>query len=330
MNLKGARPFLGPLFVVGMPRSGTKLLRSLLMNHPQVSITHEADFVPWVLRHWDEYQPLASRVHFQRFYRSLIAAPYIAKKSAEGLIVPPDLLWDATLRRGRQGLIEAALRYYAGTVDRPSVIWGDKAPTYIKYIKLLKQGFPDAKFIHIVRDPRDGALSAQRARKRSILRYAQKWVEAMEIVEEALSGMNPTEYIECRYEDLIKHPERTMRLIFELLGVEFQAYMAQLSKPAEKTHGDAAGIAYIKSDNTQKYKDRIRKSDVHRVEQIASKYLVKYGYECSWHGPRVPLSKIENLLYIVSDNIYRVALDTRRVGIIKALRGRVAYHRLHR
>ena len=53
-------PFEGPLFLVGMPRSGTKLLRALLNRHPNISImTNETEFLPYLVSHWESFGDLS-------------------------------------------------------------------------------------------------------------------------------------------------------------------------------------------------------------------------------------------------------------------------------
>ena len=61
--------FAGPLFLLGMPRSGTKLLRTLLNAHPAIHIAQvETHFIPYWHANWDSYDDLADLQNFRKFY----------------------------------------------------------------------------------------------------------------------------------------------------------------------------------------------------------------------------------------------------------------------
>lgn len=62
----------GPLFIVGMPRSGTKLLRSLLNNHSKISIPNsETEILPYWATYWKEYGDLTDFANFEKFYEKV-------------------------------------------------------------------------------------------------------------------------------------------------------------------------------------------------------------------------------------------------------------------
>mgnify|MGYP000529984615 CR=1 FL=1 len=57
--------FKGPLFIVGMPRSGTKLLRDLLNQHPKIHIAEiETHFLPFWFSQWKEFGDLSEKENF--------------------------------------------------------------------------------------------------------------------------------------------------------------------------------------------------------------------------------------------------------------------------
>ena len=64
--------FTGPLFIIGMPRSGTKLLRGLLNRHPMIGIPpSETEFFPWLNSHYEQFGDLSVRGRFNRFYKEM-------------------------------------------------------------------------------------------------------------------------------------------------------------------------------------------------------------------------------------------------------------------
>lgn len=140
-----------PFFIVGHPRSGTTLLRFILARHPAFAIPDETGFLPFL--DVDPRKELSAAAvtallqrigHLNRYWEGLVedeAAFYV------GLPRPvlPNIL-DALYRRK-----------LPQEVDR----WGDKTPLYVQYIPEIQVIFPEAQFIHLIRDGRDAALSAR-------------------------------------------------------------------------------------------------------------------------------------------------------------------------
>ncbi len=128
----------GPLFVVGMWRSGTSLLYSLLNQHPQIGLMYEADL--FLLR------PLFSRKGSKRdwqgrweFWNSALSRHNVpTDKIPEA---GPDLPAAAS----------AVWREYAGT----AAVMGEKSPNYYDCLQTLSEQFPDARFLVIWRDLAD-------------------------------------------------------------------------------------------------------------------------------------------------------------------------------
>ena len=74
-----------------------------------------------------------------------------------------------------QGVFEALIRHDSDA--RPDGVWGDKSPNYRAHLPLLRQLWPEARFIHIIRDARDVCLSSHKAWKKAVLRNAQRWTD---------------------------------------------------------------------------------------------------------------------------------------------------------
>jgi hypothetical protein len=209
----------GPLFVVGMWRSGTSLLYALLNQHSQISLMYEAELPvlrPLFLRKAGKTD-WAERWNFwnNALDRHQITAAEIPT-SAEGL----------------PGAVRSIYGQYA--LRNKATIWGGKSPNYYDFLQRLSDDFPLARFIVIWRDPADIC--------RSILRAASKdtWFSKRGIPHRALFGIHrmkqdcdrlisrgvPVHQIS--YEDLIHEPENVMRGICEFLDVPFESRMTTL------------------------------------------------------------------------------------------------------
>ncbi|MCI0625673.1 MAG: sulfotransferase, partial [Acidobacteria bacterium] len=160
-----------------MPRSGSKLLRTLLTRHPGIRIPPvETEFLPFLVQWVRRNGPPENEGSFLRLYLVLRRATYFEfRNPATGPFSWHD--WRATCR-GRfdvPGLFEGFVRYETATAYGSGTIWGDKSPTYIEHIAWLLREFPSAKVIHIVRDVRDYCVSIRNAWGKDVRRAAQRW-----------------------------------------------------------------------------------------------------------------------------------------------------------
>ena len=182
-------------FVVGVGRSGTTLLRLMLDAHPALTIPPETHFAP-----------------------ELIAAAGKRRASAEGLaeIVVSQRQWgdfgldEARAARRLEALdpldAGAALRafygLYAERAGKPR--WGDKTPIYVEHMREIAAALPEARFVHLIRDGRDVALSRIRRALDDpppVDRVAKNWRQRIGAARKQARRVD--HYPELRYEDLV-------------------------------------------------------------------------------------------------------------------------------
>jgi hypothetical protein len=209
----------GPVFVVGMWRSGTSLLYALLNQHPQIGLMYESDL------------PLLS---------SLFVLP---RKSSSW--IPKVDSWNGALTRHK---IDAAA-IPEDTVGLPNAfrevaqqyarkkranIWGCKSPNYYDCMNRLADWFPDAKFIVIWRDPADVVRSIVRAATKSPW-FARKGMdlrallgcERMKREADQLVRRGAAIY-QLQYDDLVKEPVAALTAICDFVGIAFDPRMNSL------------------------------------------------------------------------------------------------------
>ena len=136
-----------PLILLGVRRSGTTLLRVMLDRNAELAVPDESYFVPQLARRH------RGVVDVDAFVDDLRRLPTLV----EWKLSPDDVA-----QRLRPGMttgaaIAAVFETYAN--GRGKARWGDKTPLYMQYLPLLERLFPDARFVHLVRDGRDAALS---------------------------------------------------------------------------------------------------------------------------------------------------------------------------
>jgi hypothetical protein len=309
-----------PVFIVGLPRSGTKLLRDLLNGHPQVGIPEaETELLPdWALR-WPSFGDLESHRCWLAFVDRVRASAYFVYLEEERGVVLDPVAWrlmcpDMSLA----GVFEGLCRLHGGAPA--DGVWGDKSPGYLHHIRLLWTLYPQARVIHIVRDPRDQVQSAFKAWNKDRIRAAARWADGIAAAETALA-LRPSQAHVLRYEDLVTDVEGSLREVCTFLGLEFEPEMCALSRPSENL-GDTAGSTRVVASNVEKWRTSMPLELQRRIEALCADGLRTYGYSCRHNGPQTHLPRGERRLRQVRDgwNLVRFDLDAR--GVLGALRFR--------
>lgn len=283
-------------FVVGVPRSGTTLLRLMLDAHPELAIPHETHFLPAALR-----EPQASR---EDFFRKLTEFPTWKDLST------PAARFAEALRRVEpfnvpEGL-RAFYRLYAEAHGKPR--WGDKSPPYLLHMRTIHDALPEARFVHILRDGRDVALSLRPlwfAPGKSMEALATQWVE--QITQARGQGQGTPFYLEVRYEDLIAAPARELQRICRFLDLPYAPEMltyhqtARLRLDEVQTHRGPDGQVIITKEErlhnqrltsqppepsrVGRWRTEMTREMLTAYEEIAGELLAELGYKRG-HRPR--------------------------------------------
>jgi LPS sulfotransferase NodH len=183
----GDRLIEAPVFVICTLRSGSTLLRVLLDSHSQIRSPHELH-LRYVSVHFDQKWSERSMKELGLDAR---AADY--------------LLWDRILHRELRA-------------SRKSII-ADKTPNNVFIVDRLREAWPDARFIFLLRHPGAIARSRQKYKGEGADELIIKYVEALEAARQTYDGHT------VRYEDLTANPERELRKICAFLGVPYEATM---------------------------------------------------------------------------------------------------------
>jgi hypothetical protein len=276
------------LFIVGCPRSGTTLLQRLVDAHPLVAVIHETH---WITNHFKERavtpKMVSEMVEHKRFARL-----GVGREEFEGLLSEP-----VSYKRFLGGLFEL----YAGARDKPLV--GDKTPSYVTSIPKLHALWPEARFVHIVRDGRDVCLSVMNWKKagRTAGRYATWvkdpvsttalwWERKVRQGREDGSSLPEGLYHEVRYEDLIDHPGRECVRLCEFLGLPYDDAMLRFHQgkkrmdlPDPKSRPKRAWLPV--TSGLRSWRAEMPRESVERFEAAARDLLEELGYPLAT-GPK--------------------------------------------
>jgi len=315
------KAFAGPLFIVGRPRSGTKLLRDLLNEHSQVAITvNESHFIPYYYHEIHKFGDLRKRENFERFYNELSKITFIRRLKKKNKSVSPDLWHESVEDWSYAGIVEAFYRAYARREGK--IIWGDKTPSYLTQLPLLYALFPTAKVIHIIRDARDYCISINKAWGKNMYRAAQQWVDQVAKCRKDGAPHSGDGYHEMKYEALLDHPKETIGQLCEFIGIEFEEDMLRLNVPSENL-GDTKGATVIVKGNHGKWKNSLEPAQVQRIERICGPLMRQLGYPVSYEGDAAPPHRLLMGLYKLSDGFnlmrFEYAEEKRLLAVLKGL-----------
>jgi hypothetical protein len=284
-----------PIFIIGNPRSGTSLLRLMLSCHPDILIPPESHFFLWLENKYENINPSTDKL--DQFFIDL----YNSRKFETWGIDETSIM--KLVRRLRphnySGLIASIYLAYADKVGKTGIeFWGDKNKLWKDKLGRIIHYYPEAFFIHLVRDGRDVACSFKDlAIKNSsssyapklpveIIEIADRWKNNVGCIEAFLEDIPRAHTLTIRYEDLIMDAESNLKKITDILGISYSANMlnyqnpefTEIMEPVEFLEWKEKLNASPDEKNIGKYKTQLSQQDILLFEQYAGKELKKYEY----------------------------------------------------
>ncbi|CUH77806.1 Sulfotransferase domain protein [Tritonibacter multivorans] len=307
---------------MGSPRSGTKLLRSLLNRNSLVNLCDpESHFIPYLFQKHGG-QPEHFEADLDALFIDFDQLPFQIYCQSQGRpVMTRRDFQHLEQARNWSDAFEVILRFYgedAAAGEGP--IWGDKTPSYVLEMDLLKRIFPAARFVHIVRDPRDVALSAKAAWGHNPLRTAVKWARDMAAAEQGAKALG-RDYLRVFYEQLVADPETELRRVSTFIDRAFEAEMTTLSVPSENI-GGARGKRFIDAKNIQKYRQTMPPTLQRRIEEITFPWITDHDtpYKAELARRYRPMSPLARKMLTGADGLRSILHKMRRKGMINGLR----------
>ncbi|PEN09254.1 hypothetical protein CRI93_00555 [Longimonas halophila] len=287
-----------PIFIVGASRSGTTMFRLMLNAHPSIAIPDELSYfsllgtlpTPWnaplgtdqyvdlVDRFLDQNEPVLTGVDRTALRRAILMHP------AHTIRTP----------------YAVALDHWAAAQGKP--IWGEKTPYNFFFVPELHDMFPEARFIHLVRDPR-AAVHSMNGFKRCVpntVINATNWRAFMQQGATVLEATVPAhQRITIRFEDLTSNPDFVLQHLCAFLDVPFHSSMLsfhenshQYMHPVFETLGGAQTVTRpVNTATKARWTEEMAPADIATVEHICGPWLPIFSYE----RQTAPLSWTERL-----------------------------------
>ena len=271
-------------FFVGSGRSGTTLLRAIFDSHPQLAIPDEVSFVIRFARpHY------AVRYGWPRRFDADACLALILGNAAFQRWDLPDDDVRAAVRAARPAdfpdLIRVLYRLWAAREGKPR--YADKTPFHVLQIPRLARMFPEARFVHIIRDGRDVALSYLGVEwgPRTVDEAAVEWRRRVRKGRRAGRRLGPQRYREVRYEQLVTEPDQVVQQLCAFLDLPWDAALLQYHERADEvirtTRFPAAHQSLLlpPTPGLRDWRRQMAPADVARFEAVAGGLLDELGYE---------------------------------------------------
>ncbi len=268
----------------------------MLRSHPDLSLpTAESHFIIPLWRRRQRFGDLSTRGGVTRVLLEMqrLRSRFL-EQDLHGIDFDVEALADRFHSEGRDSIPALIDGLFSANAEGEGCArWGDKTPYYVLHLPTLARLFPDARFIHIIRDGRDCALS-MRARARDLNVYnlyhaAKFWEQYVQAGQAAGEELGEERYLEIRYEDLVADQEDRVRRICEFLDLAFDPAVIEFRK-ARAEGGKTPLLARdIDPRNVQKWRRRMSRRQLALFEGAAGDTLLRNGYPLLTPARRPPL-----------------------------------------
>jgi Sulfotransferase family len=300
MNLKSLNCET-PVFIVGPVRSGSTVFRLMLDSHPEISNPGEFDFFFDMIGESGQYPDVHTYLEWlsiNRFFPSYL--------EIDSDLVYPELI---------------------GSFSNQLSIHGQVLTMNVhRNFHLIPYVFPKARYIRLLRDPRDVARSCIGMGWAGHVYYGvDTWIAAEKSWQQLRSGLNVDQYMQIKYEDLMNDVESELEKVCTFLGVDYSDRMLSYASTSTYDLPDKR-LCY-------QWKRKYTKRELQLVESKVSNYLEGIGYELGGYGSASPGLMEKIYLYFehrkkrASHHIQRYGL---RLYVANALANRFGIKQLQR
>ena len=268
-----------PIFLVGMQRSGTSLIRAALSKHSNIGIPPKGElqfFATW----FNKYGSISDTNNFKSF-----ANAFFEKSKFKYL----DISSENVLKRFEDkdvsyiDFFTSVMEEYAHHHNKRR--WGEKSTTHIEHLPTILQNYPNAKYILIVRDPRDTYLSYKNWDKRNTNIGLKQWVLSWHYnYFNALKVFfnHQTQFYLYKHELFVSNPSVELKKILDFLQETFESECLDISNvkwEQNSSYGDSS--SQINSNSVGRWQDQILADELYYIEKHCKDLMFLLNYEPS-------------------------------------------------
>lgn len=266
-------------FFVGSGRSGTTLVQAIFSSHPDLTVVHESQFIPRLARTYgrgdtpfDPTALLADMAKSPDFQRMKLSVDVIQRE-----IRAQDV-------EDFADSIRLIFRLFAATKEKR--LYGDKTPGYVMQMPVIARLFPESRFVHVVRDGRDVALSYLKTDfgPEDLSEGALYWKRRVSRGRATGAVLGPDRYMELRYEDLVQDPEPIVRAVSAFIEIEFDEQMLHFHEAGDRIRSETAhpsvhtNLSRPISAATSDWRSEMSTGEAAVFDVLAGRTLEQFGY----------------------------------------------------
>jgi len=306
-----------PVYIVGTERSGSNLLRLVLNAHSRIAVPHPLHLLRFFAPMEAAYGDLSVEANFARLVDDVLWLKRVHIHPWEVPIDRDRLLAEACPRdaMGIKGALYDQVRTAEGKVR-----WGCKSTFMVHYSERALARDPGARFVLLIRDPRDVAASS----RRSVFSTFHPWLTARLWREQQALGLDladrlgPAAVHVLRYEDLLADPAGRIEALCTFLEEPFEEAMlrfhetedartsARLSESWQNTARPVLG------QNAGKYRQDLSRDEIALVEAEAGRLMDRLGYPRDVREADLPSpSALDLLRFRARDLGWRLQVEAR-------------------
>ncbi|MGH9215236.1 MAG: sulfotransferase family protein [Acidimicrobiales bacterium] len=269
----------GPVFVAGLERTGTSLMYALLASHPRIAMTRRTNL--WT-HFYGQYGDLGDDANLERCLDTMMRYRRIVKLRPDRERLRHEF---RTGERTYGRLFALLSQQHAERLGKPR--WGDKSLNTERYARPIFDAYPDARILHMIRDPRDrfaSSLTRWQRRRGGIGAGTAEWLASARLALRNARD-HPDAYRLIRYETVVSAPEQSMRDVCDFIDEPFAPEMLSL-QGAPQFSGRGSNSSYgqrapgtITTTSVGRFRDVLSPRQVAFVQRLAGDQMAHFGYE---------------------------------------------------
>lgn len=286
-----------PIFIAGPDRSGTTLMYALLASHPDISMVRRTNM--WRYFH-NKYGDLSDRENFERCLDHMVRYNRMRHLRPDPERIRQQY-WQGEPSYGRL----FALFHIHNAERMGKTRWGDKSLHTELFADAVFAEFPNAKILHMARDPRDRYASVRKRYGRDRKRVGAatgRWLRSMRAAQRNAQKY-PDAYRIVRFEDLASDPQKNLNMICRFLNLPYMSDMLEMNGAVEhKKQGGNSSFGQLKPGTIStkpigRFRTVLDASEIAFIQQVAAREMNVLGYPLE----PVKFSVSERFTYLVKE-----------------------------
>jgi len=280
-------------FIIGRARSGTTLVKALLDAHPNVVVPVECAFL----------LNLYSKYGKKKYWTDALLKEFIKDLSNEPAyklmqIDQAGLEQKLASCAGENTYANICMQVYGSCQSfypkEEIKLLGDKNPAYSLYVEKIREIFPEAKFIHIIRDYRDHIVSMMRVDYEAhiVSSLAYRWKYYNRQIEKTKVA-HPDIFYTLKYENFVANTSHYLQEICGFLGIPYEEKMLAYRDKKNDFYENYPKEVFIKyhksifdqidSSKSGTWESKLTEKQIRIAEAVSGDYAERFGYKKTFH-----------------------------------------------